>query len=191
MPEWRVAPGHPLAQALYLEPPRLAPVRRYAFDAQAELLLGTPDVPLMVTWRESGSRRLAILFNFDEQSTDWPRRAGFPVFWSRAIEWLVPKESRAAGYVTYRPLEPLPGSGCCAPDKVGFFTDDRGAKFGASFIGTDEGFRSGPGRDDSQAAIEAIRKSVEAKRRAALSELWPYLAAAVLVVLLARVRVAR
>jgi hypothetical protein len=103
----------------------------------------------------------------------------------------VPKESRAAGYVTYRPLEPLPGSGCCAPDKVGFFTDDRGAKFGASFIGTDEGFRSGPGRDDSQAAIEAIRKSIEAKRRAALSELWPYLAAAVLVVLLARVRVAR
>jgi hypothetical protein len=186
-----VAPGHPLAHALYLEPPRLAAVSRYAFDAQAELLLGTPDVPLMVTWRESGSRRLAILFGLGEPSTDWTRRAGFPVFWSRALEWLVPKESRAAGYATYRPVELLPGSSRRAPGKLGFFEDDRGATFGTSFIGTDEGFRSGPGRDDSPAAIEAIRQSIEAKRRAALSELWPYLAAAALVVLLARARVAR
>ena len=190
-PEWRVAPSHPLAPALYLEPPRLSPVRRYAYDAQAELLLGTPDVPLMVTWRESGSRRLAILFGFDEASTDWPRRAGFPVFWSRAIEWLVPKESRAAGYATCRPLEPLPGSSRRAPARPGFSADEKGAPVGVSFIGTDEGFRSGPARDDSPAAIEAIRKSIEAHRRAALSELWPYLAAAALVVLLARARVAR
>ncbi|MCX5654941.1 MAG: BatA domain-containing protein [Planctomycetota bacterium] len=190
-PEWRVAPAHPLAQALYLEPPRLAPVRRYAFEAPADLLLGTPEAPLAVTWRESGSRRLAILFGFDEASTDWPRRAGFPVFWSRALEWLVPKESRAAGYITYRPFEPLPGRSRVAPGKPGISADERGAVIGTSFIGTDEGFRSGPDRDDSQAAIEAIRKSVEAKRRAALAELWPYLAAAALVVLLARARVAR
>jgi hypothetical protein len=190
-PEWRVAPNHPLAEALYLEPPRLGPVRRYTFGAQAELLLGTADVPLMVTWRESGSRRLAVFFGFDEPSTDWPRRAGFPVFWSRALEWLVPKESRAAGYATYCPLEPLPGSNRRAPDKLGFFSDDSGMVRGTSFIGTDEGFRSGPARDDSQTAIEAIRRSAEAKRRAALSELWPYLAAATLIILLARVRVAR
>jgi len=190
-PEWRVAPAHPLAQALYLEPPHLAPVRRYAFEAPADLLLGTADVPLMVTWRESGSRRLAILFGFDEASTDWTRRAGFPIFWSRALEWLVPKESRAAGYTTYRPFEPLPGRSRVAPGKPGFSADERGAVIGTSFIGADEGFRSGSGRDDSQAAVEAIRKSVEAKRRAALAELWPYLAAAALVVLLTRARVAR
>jgi len=191
MPEWRVAPGHPLAQALYLAPPHLAPVRRYAFDAQAELLLGTPDVPLMVTWRESGSRRLAVLFGFGEPATDWPRRAGFPVFWWHAVQWLVPKESRVAGYATYRPFEQLPGRRSTAPDMPGFSADESGALFGTSFIGTDEGFRSGPGRDDSKAAIEAIRRSAEARRRAALSELWPYLAAAALIVLLARARVAR
>jgi hypothetical protein len=199
-PEWRIAPGHPLAQALYLEPPRVAPVRRYAFDVQADLLLGTPDVPLMVTWRESGSRRLAILFGLGELATDWSRRAGFPVFWSHAVEWLVPEQSRAAGYATCRPFEPLPGStrpsrasgsNDRAPATPGFSADDKGAAIGTSFIGSDEGFRSGPGRDDSQAAIEAIRKSAEARRRAALSELWPYLAAAALAVLIARARVAR
>ena len=191
MPEWRVAPGHPLAEALYLEPPRLAPVRRYAFDVQAELLLGTPDVPLMVTWRESGSRRLAVLFGLGEPATDWPRRAGFPVFWSHAVEWLVPKESRVAGYATYRPFEQLPGRRRTPPAIPGFSADESGTLFGTSFIGTDEGFRSGPGRDDSKAAIEAIRRSAEARRRAALSQLWPYLAAAALIVLLARARVAR
>jgi hypothetical protein len=190
-PEWRVASAHPLAQALYLEPPRIAPVRRYAFDAQADLLLGTPDVPLAVTWRESGSRRLAILFGLGDPATDWSRRAGFPVFWSRAIEWLVPRQSRAAGYATFRPLAPIPGSTRRAPAAPGFSADDKDAAFGTSFIGTDEGFRAGPGRDDSPAAVDAVRKSAEANRRAALSELWPCLAAAVLVVLLARVRVAR
>ena len=191
MPEWRIAPGHPLAQALYLEPPRLAAVRRYAFDAQADLLLGTPDVPLAVTWRESGSRRLAILFGLGEPATDWSRRAGFPVFWSHAVEWLVPEQSRAAGYATYRPFEPLPGSTRRAPATPGFSADDKGAAIGTSFIGSEEGFRSGPGRDDSPAAVAAVRRSAEARRRAALSELWPYLAAAALAVLLARARVAR
>jgi len=190
-PEWRIAPGHPLAQALYLEPPRLAAVRRYAFDAQADLLLGTPDVPLAVTWRESGSRRLAIFFGLGEPATDWSRRAGFPVFWSHAVEWLVPEQSRAAGYATYRPFEPLPGSTRRAPATPGFSADDKGAAIGTSFIGSEEGFRSGPGRDDSPAAVAAVRRSAEARRRAALSELWPYLAAAALAVLLARARVAR
>ena len=47
------------------------------------------------------------------------------------------------------------------------------------------------GRDDSAGAIEAIRKSMEAKRRAGLAPVWPYLALAALAALLARSWVAR
>ncbi|MGB2830982.1 MAG: hypothetical protein WBD75_11630, partial [Phycisphaerae bacterium] len=161
--EWRVAVDHPLADALYLEPPRLGPVRRYALDPSARVVLGTPDVPLIVTWEASGVRRLAVLFGFDEPATDWARRAGFPVFWRRALDWLVPRDARGTAYRT----------------------------FGVSLTGSDEGFQAGPGRDDSKAAVEAIRGSIEARRRATLADLWPYLAAAAVVALLARARVAK
>jgi len=171
--EWRVAVDHPLADALYLEPPRLGPVRRYALDASAELLLGTRDVPLMATWQVEDDapalfgpivwRRLAVLFGFDESATDWPKRAGFPVFWRRALDWLVPRDARRAAFRT----------------------------FGVSLTGSDEGFQAGPGRDDSKAAVEAIRGSIEARRRATLADLWPYLAAAAMAVLLVRTRVAK
>jgi hypothetical protein len=43
-----------------------------------------------------------------------------------------------------------------------------------------------PGRDDSAGAIEAIRKSIEARRRAGLAPLWPCLALAALAALPAR-----
>jgi hypothetical protein len=161
--EWRVAVDHPLADALYLEPPRLGPVRRYALDPSARVVLGTPDVPLIVTWEASGVRRLAVLFGFDEPATDWARRAGFPVFWRRALDWLVPRDARRTAFRT----------------------------FGVSLTGSDEGFQAGPGRDDSKAAVEAIRGSIEARRRATLADLWPYLAAAAIAVLLGRSRVAK
>ena len=161
--EWRVAVDHPLADALYLEPPRLGPVRRYALDPSARVVLGTPDVPLIVTWEASGVRRLAVLFGFDEPATDWARRAGFPVFWRRALDWLVPRDARRTAF----------------------------RAFGVSLTGSDEGFQAGPGRDDSKAAVEAIRRSIEARRRATLADLWPYLAAAAMAVLLVRTRVAK
>ena len=172
--EWRVAAEHPLAAALYLEPPRLGAVRKYAVDSGAKLLLGTPDAPLMVTWDAGGARRLAVLFGFDERTTDWPRRAGFPVFWSHAIDWLVPQDRRAAEYR----VSPIRSRGL-APAEPGFQ------------IGSDEGFQAGPGRDDSQAAIEAIRKFAETKRRRSLVDLWPYLAAAALAALVVRAWLAR
>jgi hypothetical protein len=190
-PKWRVAADHPLAGALYLEPPRLAAVRRSEVEPAAQLLLGTPDAPLMVTWEAGGARRLAVLFAFDEKTTDWPHRAGFPVFWSHALEWLVPKDRRPASYATCRPLEPMPALHRLAPDRIGFHETAPDSTIGVSFIGTDEGFHSGPGRDDSQAAIDAIRRSVEARRRAALAEVWPYLAAAALAAILARAWAAR
>jgi len=161
--EWHVAVDHPLADALYLEPPRLGPVRRYALDASAELLLGAHDVPLIVTWEAGGVRRLAVLFGFDEQTTDWPTRAGFPVFWRRALDWLVPRDARRTAY----------------------------RAVGVSLTGSDEGFQAGPGRDDSKVAVEAIRRSIEARRRATFLDLWPYLAAAAIAVLLVRTRVAK
>jgi hypothetical protein len=160
--EWRVAVDHPLADALYLEPPRLGPVRRYALDDSAELLLGTRDVSLIVTWEAGGARRLAVLFGFDEAATDWPTREGFPVFWKWALDWLAPSVRSGEG----------------------------GAR-SVSFIGSDEGFQAGPGRDDSRSAVEAIRRSIEARRRATFADLWPYLAAAVVAGLLVRSRVAR
>ena len=188
--EWRVAVDHPLADALYLEPPRLGPVRSYALDPSARVVLGTPDVPLIVTWEASGVRRLAVLFGFDEATTDWTRRAGFPVFWRRALEWLVPRDAQRTGFRTYVPFEPMDGRNRLAPAQPAFYSDEAGA-YGVSFIGSDEGFQAGAARNDSPAAVEAIRRSIEAKRRATLADLWPYLAAAAMVVLLVRTRVAK
>jgi len=189
-PEWRVTETHPLAGALYLDPPRLSAVGRYAVDAAAQRLLGTQDLPLIVTWEKGGARRLAVLFDLDEATTDWPRRPGFPVFWSRALDWLVPREGRPATHRTYAPLRRLPRSGTLAPNRAGFHTQGHEV-FGVSFIGTDEGFQAGPGRDDSAAAIEAVNAATETRRRQTLAALWPYLAAAALIVLLLRTWVAR
>jgi hypothetical protein len=188
--EWRVAEANPLAGALYLQPPRIGAVGRYAFAEPARLLLGTPDLPLMVTWEAAGNRHLAVLFGFGEAATDWARRAGFPVFWSRAIDWLVPKDRRPANLETHRPFEVLPGRDRPAPEVPGSYQDKSGP-FAVSFIGSEAAFRSGPARDDSAAAIEAIRKSIEAKRRDGLAPLWPYLALAALAALLARAWVAK
>ena len=188
--EWRVAADHPLADGLYLEPPRLGPVRRWTVGASAQVLLGTRDSPLIVTWEAESARRLAVLFSFDEAATDWPRRAGFPVFWRRALDWLAPRDARRTGFRTYAPLEPMAGRNRLAPGQPGFYSDEAGA-YGVSFIGSDEGFQAGPGRDDSKAAVEAIRASIEARRRATLADLWPYLAAAAVAVLLGRARVAK
>jgi len=152
---WTVATAHPLAEAFYLEPPHLEPVRRYRLEPGADLLLGTADVPLAVTWQAGGARRLAVLFPLDDAVTDWTRRAGFPVFWRRAIDWLVPPRS---------------GEG----------------EGEALYVGTGEGFQAGPGRDDSAAALQAVHDSVAARRRAALDEVWPYLAAAALVLVILR-----
>jgi hypothetical protein len=188
--EWKVAPENPLAGALYLEPPRMGGVPRYTLAASGQLLLGTSAAPLMATWETGKVRHLAVLFVFDEQTTDWPRRAGFPVFWSRAVDWLVPKDARPARLTTYLPFQVMPGRNLPAPAKIGFHEDKTGV-FAVSFIGTPEAFRSGPGRDDSAGAIQALRQSIEARRRATLAPLWPYLAAAALAALVARAWVAK
>jgi len=189
--EWRVAAGHPLAGAFYLGPPRIGNVRRCGVDAAAELLLGTPEAPLMVTWEADGARRLAVLFAFDEPAADWARRAGFPVFWSRAIDWLVPGERRGTALVTYRPFETVPGRSGPAPAACGFHEGEKGQTIGTSFIGTDEGFQAGPGRDDSAAAVAAVRASAEARRRASDREIWPYVAAIALAAVALRAWLAR
>ena len=186
--EWRIAPDGPLADVLRRDPPRIGSVRRYTVAKGGQLLLGAAEAPLIVAWESLGSRRLAILFGFDERTTDWPRRLGFPLFWSHALDWLVPGDRRPANFVTYEPLAPIPGRDVLAPAEVGFHDDP---PFGVSFIGTDEGFQEGPGRDDSAAATEAIRRAAESARRAAFYNLWPFLAAAALLALLVRVRVAR
>jgi hypothetical protein len=185
--DWRVAADHPLAGALYLEPPRLGAVRRYEVDAAAQILLGTRETPLMATWQDGGVWRLAVLFQLDEKITDWPHRAGFPVFWSHAVDWLVPAERRPADFVTYAPLAPIPGD-ARAPANVGFHGDP---PVGVSFIGTDEGFQAGPARDDSRAAATALRAAAEGRLREAHADLWPWLAAATMLVLVARAWIAR
>ena len=186
--EWRIAPDGPLADVLRREPPRIGSVRRYTAAQGGQLLLGAAEAPLMVAWKSQGSRRLAVLFGFDERTTDWPRRWGFPLFWSHALDWLVPGDRRPANFVTYEPLAPIPGRDVLAPAEVGFHDDP---PFGVSFIGTDEGFQVGAGRDDSAAATEAIRRAAESARRTSFYEVWPFLAAAALLALLVRVRVAR
>jgi hypothetical protein len=188
--EWKVAAENPLAGALYLEPPRMGGVRRYTLAAPGQLLLGTSSVPLMATWETGKVRHLAVLFGFDEQTTDWPRRAGFPVFWSRAVDWLVPKETRPARLTTYLPFQVMAGRNLPAPAKIGFHEDKTGV-FAVSFIATPQAFQSGPGRDDSAGAIRALRQSIEAHRRATLAPLWPYLAITALAALVARAWVAK
>ncbi|HUU32173.1 MAG TPA: BatA domain-containing protein [Phycisphaerae bacterium] len=195
---WRVEPGHPLAGAFYLEPPRIGRVRRYALDAAAQLVLGTRETPLIVTWREDGRRRMAVLFSFGEMTTDWPRRAGFPVFWSRAMEWLAggdrrPSEVRTRSGAEHRTQ--LPQAWMNEPSEQGpgepGFYEVAGRRIGVSFIGTDEGFQEGPGRDEEAGAKNAIRRSVESRRRVAMVELWPTMAGAILVLVLARAWLAR
>jgi hypothetical protein len=188
--EWNIAAENALAGALYLEPPRIGGVRQYTLAPPGQLLLGTSSVPLMATWETGKVRHLAVLFDFDEQTTDWPRRAGFPVFWSRAVDWLVPKDARPARLTTYLPFQVMPGRNLPAPAKIGFHEDKTGV-FAVSFIGTPEAFQSGPGRDDSAGAIQALRQSIEAHRRATLAPLWPYLAIAALAALVARAWVAK
>ena len=188
--EWRVAEDHPLAEAFYLPPPRLDEVPRYRVEPSARVLVGTAEAPLMVTWETEGARRLAVCFPLDDDVTDWPRRAGFPVFWARAVDWLVPAAARTPACETYAPLAPVPGTGRTAPGRTGFHPVG-GRTVGVSFIGTDEGFQSGPGRDDSAAAAAAIRASIAARREAAFDPAWPWAAVLVLLALAARAWVAR
>jgi hypothetical protein len=164
--EWQVNHQHPLAESLYAGAPQVGKVRRYQVGPGGQIMVGTAEAPLLITWEEQGARRLAVLFLLDEKTTDWTRRESFPIFWAYALDWLVPFDRRPAEYVPR-----------LSPD--------------SGFIGSDEPFQSGPGRDDSEAAIRAIRASAAAHLRAAHTELWPLLAAAALVVLLARGWVAR
>jgi len=186
--EWRIAPDAPLADILRRDPPRFGSVRRYKVAQGGQLLLGAAEAPLMVAWESQGSRRLAVLFGFDERTTDWPRRWGFPLFWSHALDWLVPGDRRPSYFATYEPLAPIHGRDAPAPAEVGFHDNP---PVGVSFIGTDEGFQEGPGRDDSAAATEAIRRAAESARRAAFYNLWPFLAAAALAAILLRSLLAR
>ena len=190
--EWRVQAGHPLAVTFYLEPPRIGRVQRYALDASAQLVLGTRETPLIVTWKIEGVRRMAVLFSFGETTTDWPRRAGFPVFWSRAMDWLAAEGHRAGVHRTQLPHAWMADEQGWGPSEPGFHVAaGRSRRAGISFIGTDEGFQEGPGRDDAAGAKDAIRRSVESRRRAALVDLWPPLAAAILALVLARTWLAR
>jgi hypothetical protein len=141
---------------------------------------------------------MAVLFSFGETTTDWPRRAGFPVFWSRAMEWLAGGDRRPSEVWTRSGAEhrtQLPQAWMNEPSEQGpgepGFYEVAGRRIGVSFIGTDEGFQEGPGRDDAAGAKDAIRRAVESRRRAAMVELWPPLAAAILVLILARAWLAR
>ena len=184
---WQVNPQHPLADALYLEPPQVAALRPYAVEPSAQVLVGTRESPLVVTWNASGGApQMAVLFGLDEKTTDWPRRASFPVFWSRAADWLVPADRRPAAYKTHAPLEPVPPTNRPAPARPDFYAGPKGERIGVSFIGTDEGFQSGPARDDSAAAVAAFRKSASDRRRATLWPAWPILAAAALAMVIVR-----
>ena len=141
--EWKVVPQHPLAESLYLEPPHLTGAGAYRIDPSAQVLVGTREAPLIVTWDEAGVRRLAVLFDLGDTSSDWSHRASFPIFWSRALDWLVPKDRRSATLTTSRPLEPVPGWRRAAPAAIGFGKGPRGEPVGVSFIGSGAGFVSG------------------------------------------------
>ena len=163
--EWRVAADHPLAEALYLPAPRVGTVRRYQLYSRAGVLAGTAAAPLIVTWSANDARRMAVLMDISGDGTDWPRRAGFPVFWSRAMAWLAGRNDAAEA----------PGEGG-VPSMV---------------LASGEGFEAGPGRDASPAAREAVLASAAAGREASLASAWPYAAAVALVALAARAWVAR
>jgi len=186
--EWRVEGDHPLAEAFYPGPPRVSDVPVYRLEG-ATRVLGTAEVPLVATWEVEGGRRLAVFFAFDGETTDWSRRAGFPVFWRRAVDWLAGRSSGVLRHETWAPLAPLEGGGL-APATMGF-SERNGRRVGVSFIGSEEGFEAGAGRDDSEAAIEALRSAATAQARASQAELWPWVTAAALGVVAFRAWVAR
>jgi hypothetical protein len=192
---WLVPAAHPLAGALYLDAPSIGSVRRYELGTGADLLLGAADVPLAATWQADGAKRLAVLFPLDSKTTNWAQRPGFPVFWLHAVEWLAPVSDGMPGYSMVPPfaaehgsVEATPGRTERAPAQPGFYNNGRLA---VSFIGAEGPFVSGPARDDSASAAEAIRVSVAAHRIASHTDLWPLLAVAAIIVLVARARVGR
>lgn len=188
-PIWRVAADHPLAEGLYLPGPAMRPVRRYELSEGVRVAVGTPEAPLIVTWDADGAKRLAVLFPQDREASDWPTRTGFPVFWSRAVEWLAPERTAEPRHVSYRPYEVLPEGGL-APGATGF-KEVAGRTIGVSFIGSDEGFEVGPRRDETEAFAGAVRRWAEGRMRGASAELWPLFAVLALGLLLARAWVAR
>jgi hypothetical protein len=165
-------------------------MRRYELGSRARLLCGTLDVPLIATWEEGGARRLAVLFPFDKDVTDWPAVAGFPVFWSRALVWLAPGARQKAVHRTYRPFDVVGGAAGVAAGEPGFY-DVGGRRFGVSFVGSDEGWQAGPGRDDAAGAAEVLRAAAQRAERQGLREAWPVLAALAIAALVARAWVAR
>ncbi len=185
---WQVSAGHPLADALYLPGPANVTARRYEVTG-GDVVVGTRQAPLMVAYETDGARRLAVLFALDREASDWPDRPGFPVFWRRAVRWLVPQGAGEARYVTHRPWSRLP-DGSLAPGRPGFYGEGK-ARIGVSFIGSAESFVSAPAQNDTEAALQALDVARGAAERATLVDLWPLLAGAAVVVLVARAWVAR
>jgi len=182
---WRVAADHPLADAFYLPPPRVR-VPRYRLYSGGELVVGTVERPVVVTWRRGEVHRLAVLFDLEPSTTDWPRRPGFPVFWARTLAFLVgPGRAGAGNLATLSPREAAVRLGGRLPAEVGF-VEAGGETVGVSFIGTEEGFESGPGQDDSAAARRALERWVRLRREATLAPLWPVCALLALGALVAR-----
>jgi hypothetical protein len=187
---WQVAAEHPLAGALYLPPPEVRQALGAALDDGARVLVGTRDAPLVVTWEADGVRRLAVLFALDAAATDWPRRAGFPVFWSHAVAWLVPAAGRPAALRTHRPFEEMPDGRGLVPPVLGFATVG-GRTVGVSLVGTGEGFEQGPAHSAAPALAAALDRACEASRADGHAALWPVLAAAALVAAIVRAWVSR
>lgn len=188
--QWRVEPTHPLARAFYLEPPRVGRVQPYILSGGAQVLVGTRAAPLLATWEDGGRRRLAVLFDYTDAACDWTRRAGFPVFWTRAMDWLVPAARGESMHRTRLPVDAGPAVEAAGWPAPGFY-GKVGQRVGVSFLGTEEGFQAGSGQDDSTAAVEAIRAAAESVRCELFREVWPYLAGLALVLLAARAWVAR
>ncbi|NIA21873.1 MAG: hypothetical protein GWP05_07920 [Anaerolineaceae bacterium] len=165
--EWTIPdPGHPLVAHLSMRGPRIAerPQFKLAAGATAVITTGQGD-PLVVTYRDGGSTRVAVLFDISAANTDWPRQVSFVLFWSNCLAFL------SAGHpatVRYEPATVIQAG-----------------------VGDVEGRQSaGPAIDQSAEALAALATHRSAVRPSEFA-LWPAFAILALLLLVVRTRVIR
>jgi hypothetical protein len=142
--------------------------------------------PVAVRYLTPGGPHVVLLADISRQSTDWPDRPSYAVFWSTMIERLTPRAARRTAFLPADPaaLETARVLTGAAAESAMIMLEQPPADAHSAR-------RSEPGRSMGQGidqTAEARRAAIDAERqlRPTLMELWPALVVAALLALAAR-----
>jgi Ca-activated chloride channel family protein len=102
-------PDDPVLADVPLDGVHVSRARNLETPAWADVVLGSPQTPLLILGQQSG-RRIGVL-GFDIHQSDLPLQPGFPVLMQHLLDWLVPRTSTATPVVQVGEsvsLAPLP-----------------------------------------------------------------------------------